>query len=444
MIDFYLGGDVSKGYCDFIFLSKNKQELEHHFQLDDTAEGHKILTDRIAVFFSENPDATLHIGFESTGGYENNWINLFQKLRSNFNLKVARLNSLGVCHNHRADLKRNVTDKISARNIAEYLISHEEKVYYNQDLKYVGARRFYRYIERLTKQNTQLLNDLEKEVYGTNPELLRYWGDDLPNWLLSVINRFPTAGELAKAGVDGFKGIKYMPREKGKELIKNAEKSVASANSTFDGIKVKSLSAQIMQKRAEIKELKKQLEILYPLSDVEILTSIPGIAQYTAYGLIFEIDGIERFKKDKNLCSYWGIHPVFKKSGDGNWGYRMSKQGRSRARRLLFLTAMNATQNDDMFKMLYGRYVKNGKNRTQALCIIMHKIVRIVYAMLKNKTKYSPTINLIRTIKNQHNQQNQLNQKRNEMAKTRRLQVYDEGAPISARQKKMRERLRVE
>ena len=37
---FFLGGDVSKGYADWVILSEKKQAVLENFQLDDTYDGH--------------------------------------------------------------------------------------------------------------------------------------------------------------------------------------------------------------------------------------------------------------------------------------------------------------------------------------------------------------------------------------------------------------------
>jgi len=42
-MNYYLGGDVSKGYCDFVILDKNKKIIEEGFQLDDTKESQIII-----------------------------------------------------------------------------------------------------------------------------------------------------------------------------------------------------------------------------------------------------------------------------------------------------------------------------------------------------------------------------------------------------------------
>lgn len=440
MKEYYLGGDVSKGYSDFLIMDKSERIVEEGFQLDDTPKGHKILTKKLATFFKENPQATLHVGFESTGGYENNWMKLFMKLSGDYNVKVARLNPVGVNHHHKASLKRNITDPISAKNIAEYLIAYPSKVAYNvydQEKLYNEGRSLYGHIEMLTKQNTQLLNQLESELYKGNSSLMCYWKDDTPQWLMSVIKNWPTATDLSEVSVELISRIPYVTKERARELKKNARECVSSDVSPITGLTIKSLATQIIQKREAIEKLKKALYKLLPLPEAETLKSLPGIGDFSAYGLLLEISGIERFASDKKLCSYFGIHPVYKMSGDGIMGYHMSKQGRKRPRRLLYMVAMNAVQRDPMLKGLYEGYVKAGREKTDALCIIMHKLVRIIYAMLTHKRRYDPLINKAHRDRYYQNEKKINSQK---VPKSRRFQDHDRLAPISRRQSKKRQK----
>ena len=132
MKSFYLGIDVSKGYADFVIINQQKQPVVKSFQLDDTFDGHSRLHEIVSRFLTDHPQAVMCAAVESTGGYENNWYNTLIRLHASLNIKTARLNPLGVMHNSKADLKKNTTDKISAQNIAEYLIAHSEKVVYQQ------------------------------------------------------------------------------------------------------------------------------------------------------------------------------------------------------------------------------------------------------------------------------------------------------------------------
>jgi transposase len=105
MEQYYLGGDVSKGYSDFVILNSQKQRVEENFQLDDTIAGHSLLYNRLLSFFEEHSGAELCAAVESTGGYENNWYNALRKFQSSLNIKTARLNPAGVCRNNEAGLK---------------------------------------------------------------------------------------------------------------------------------------------------------------------------------------------------------------------------------------------------------------------------------------------------------------------------------------------------
>lgn len=126
----FLGVDVSKGYADFILLDKGKNTLESVFQLDDTKEGHTSLETLLKSFISKHRVTQLYCGVESTGGFENNWYGAISALGGYMPVKVTRLNPSGVKSNTQATLKRNVTDALSARYVAEYLIAHPQKVDY--------------------------------------------------------------------------------------------------------------------------------------------------------------------------------------------------------------------------------------------------------------------------------------------------------------------------
>ena len=121
MSNYYLGIDVSKGYADFIMINQKKQVVEPNFQLDDTFDGHNKLFMFLDHFCQNYQDATIFAAVESTGGYENNWFHSIHQFQQHFNLKLARLNPKGVNHHSKAGLNRIITDKLSAKNIAEYL-----------------------------------------------------------------------------------------------------------------------------------------------------------------------------------------------------------------------------------------------------------------------------------------------------------------------------------
>ena len=47
-------------------------------------------------------------------------------------------------------------------------------------------------------------------------------------------------------------------------------------------------------------------------SEVELLKTFKGIGDYSAIGLMLEIQAVERFATAKKLASFFGLHPIFK------------------------------------------------------------------------------------------------------------------------------------
>jgi len=137
----HLGIDVSKGYADLCLLGPGMEPLEKSFQLDDTRNGHDALRQILEKNITDRSLKEVRCAVESTGGYENNWYASLVTLSSELPVKVARLNPLGVLHNAKAGLSRNVTDQLSARYIAQYPVSHADKVDYTGQNGYYGSFR---------------------------------------------------------------------------------------------------------------------------------------------------------------------------------------------------------------------------------------------------------------------------------------------------------------
>ncbi|MBT8372513.1 MAG: transposase [Deltaproteobacteria bacterium] len=432
MNQYFLGIDASKGYSDFVMLDAKKQPVIENFQLDDTFEGHSRLYDFLRRFNQDYPQATIYAAVESTGGYENNWFQSLLKFQGSLPIKTAHLNPLGVSHNSKADLKRNVTDKISAQNVAEYLIAHPEKVSYQHQDSLASLRKQWGFISMLTKQSTQLLNQLESLVYNANPEILTYCKDGTPQWVLKLLTRYPTALRLSKAKVKSIARIPYVKAERAKQLVAMAKKSVASASDKVTEQLIVATVKQIVHQKNIIKTQTKILADECQIPEVALLKTFIGISDYSAIGLMLQIQSVERFLTSKKISSFFGIHPEYKKSGDGSYKFRMSKKGRKEGRRILFIVAMSAIQSNPLIRDVYQQAVERGMEKMAAMGLCMHKILRILYGMLKHNKAFDPQIDL----KNRHKKPSR--QSKVGKDKDRRYQDFDSNAPISRRQKMKR------
>jgi len=427
----YLGIDVSKGYADFALIDEQKQPIVKNFQLDDTPDGHIRLGDFIRELFKQHPDLTVVATAESTGGYKNNWLDCLKKLQRCYAIKVARLNPKGVHHHHKAKLNRAITDAISARLVAEYTLSHQEIIQFDQPDETYSLRKQWTLIKLLSKQKTQLLNQLDNLVYQANPELMIYCRSSWPAWLLELLRSYPTAKELAQANIEQLTKIPYVNTDKARKILHQARQSVASATDPVSGDMVKTIIEEIIHKEKLITTCKKSLIENCSLPDVELLASIIGIGKFSAVGLIIEIGTWLRFASAAKMAAFFGLHPILRQSGDKTWVARMSKQGSSEVRALLFMCAMVAIRHNPVIKDLYAHSLAKGKSKMSAIGICMHKLLRIIYGVLKSGKAFDPAID-------QANKTRRPDQRKPIRQEIRHFQPVNDNAPVSARQNKKR------
>jgi transposase len=427
----FLGIDVSKGYADFALLNEQKQPLIKSFQLDDTPDGHSKLGEFIRELLKNNPEMMLLAAVESTGGYENNWLTCLKKMQRCYSIKIARLNPKGVHHYFEAKLNRTITDSLSARMIAEYMISHWETVHFDQLDEMYSLRKQWTLIRMLSKQKTQLLNNLNNLVYQANPELLMYCRAHWPDWLLNLLKHFPTAKELSAASINQLVEISYVTKDKAEKIKLRAQQSVASATDEVSRNMIRTVIEELIHKQQLIESCKKQMIETCSILDVDLVSSIPGIGKYSAVGLIIEIGTWLRFRTVKQLAAFFGLHPILKQSGDKIWIVRMSKQGSAEVRAILFMATLVAIRHNPVIRELYARSLAKGKCKMSAIGICMHKLLRIVYGVLKSGKPFDANVD-------HANRSKKPVQEKSAPPASRRFQPMDENAPVSARQNKKR------
>lgn len=438
IFNFYLGGDVSKGYCDFIIINSEKDSVEPNFQLDDNHSGHKNLEKILVNFFKKNPDAQIYAGLESTGGYENNWFALLKKLgQKGMKISVARVNPKGTNHNSQAELNRVITDKVSAQNIAEYLINHKKKIIYDKEDLFFSVRKQWKFIRMLVKQKTQLYNQLNSLLYNANPELLVYCEHGYPQWLLKVLMKYPTARHLSRAKKSSLEAIPYLTGQRAKELIINAKDSTASSTDDATARVMKESIEQIIHMKKMVNYQVDAVAKYFPMKDeVELLKTFTGISDYSAMGLLMNICSVKNFGSTKEIAAQFGLNPAWKKSGDGAYGMHMSKQGKAEVRHLLYNITTCAIVHNPLIKEIYAHHLSKGKKKMSAIGACMHKVLRIVYGMLKNNEEFNPEKD--RTLR----ERSFTNKTKSaESNKSRRYQPLNDKAPISRRQAKKRKEI---
>jgi transposase len=437
----YLGIDVSKGYADFLLLDNESRVMEEGFQLHDNKEGRQKLKELIVNWQKQGLEQ-LYCGVESTGGYENNWYGYLKGLSKENKVFVCRINPRGIKAVSDASLKRTITDGVSAENIASYLIKFPQKLDYGSvaiagNDAFKEGRQHYTYIKMLIKQKVQLNNQFERLLYQHFSEILVYCRHGVPAWLLNMLAKYPTAKAVQKAGVARLLAINNINEEKADAIINKAKESTQDV-STHIGHIIMVTAKEILHKVLLIKQEKQYMEEMYKDSpEVILISSIPGVGIDSAVTIALEIENVGRFETAKKLASFFGVHPTYKQSGDGMWGNYMSKKGRGEIRGSLYMASLAAIRYNPLLKQIYARFRTKGMKHYQAMGVIMHKLLRIIYGMLKNKTQFNAAIdeqNKKKSAEKQEQNEQKL-KKENKVSKQKkhRFQETTIQAPISRR-----------
>lgn len=392
----FLGLDISKGYADLFIIRPDKIPVEPAFRLYDVADGHKKLEQLIAKWLHEEKFDTLYCGVESTGGYENNWVNHLYNLSKSNPLKVARLNAKGVKSLGDAALTRTITDSVSAANIATYLVDFRHKIkwldYEQSPQSYRDGRRHNTFIRMLKKQRVQLSNQLEKLLYQELSPLMCYCRHGAPDWLLLLLQKYPTIAAINKAGINGLSKIKGVTQDKATAILNKTQLTTTGTSAHISSV-IKSTITQILSLDLVIEQEKKKLIAIYKEdTQVKLLMSISGIGIQSAVEIIIEIEDVGRFESAKKLSAYFGLHPAFKQSGDGKWGNHMSKKGRAEIRAVLFMSSLTAIRYSELFKNIYANARAKGKSHFNAMGIVMHKLLRVIFGILKHGKEFSSEV----------------------------------------------------
>ena len=174
------------------------------------------------------------------------------------------------------------------KNVAEYLISHPEKVVYQVEDQLASLRKQFSFIQLLTKQRTQLLNQLESLLYLCHPELLVFCKDGLRQWVLKLLIKYPTAKKLSKSKANCVANIPYVSLDRAQELIDQAKKSVASQGDLITENLVTHYAKQILQLSETIDGQAKLMASHFDNPEIARLKTFLGISDYSAIGVCQE------------------------------------------------------------------------------------------------------------------------------------------------------------
>jgi len=118
----------------------------------------------------------------------------------------------------------------------------------------------------------------------------------------------------------------------------------------------------------------------------ELLRSVPGVGDVVARTLIADLPELGRLDR-KQIAALVGIAPINRDSGKMR-GKRTTWGGRAKVRSVLYMAALVASRHNPVLAAFYRRLVAAGKPKKLALTAVMRKLLTILNAMVRNKTRW--------------------------------------------------------
>ena len=149
------------------------------------------------------------------------------------------------------------------------------------------------------------------------------------------------------------------------------------------------IDEQIAQVKNQIKDHLKHFPHLK--REVDLLKSIPGIGDLTAWRLLAEIGLIARFADIRQVVAFVGLDPTRHESGRSlRGGQHISRTGRASLRSALFMPALTAQRHNPVLYAFAQRLEANGKLPKQIVVAVMRKLLHLAYGILKSGHPFDP------------------------------------------------------
>jgi transposase len=121
----------------------------------------------------------------------------------------------------------------------------------------------------------------------------------------------------------------------------------------------------------------------------DLLRSVPGIGPVSARTLLAELPELGSLNR-KKIAALVGVAPLNRDSGTLQ-GTRSCWGGRARIRQVLYMAALTAVRRNPIIRATYAALRARGKKHKVALVACMRKLLTILTAMVRDRSRWSPT-----------------------------------------------------
>ncbi len=336
------------------------------------------------------------VGMEPTGHY---WKNLSNWLKEQ-KIEVVTVNPHLVKRNkENRDNTQSKSDKKDALVIADMVKNGYYSFISPSSESFEKLRVLISNRDVIVKRLVSSANQIHRWVDIVFPELRQVFKDITCKGAIATLRLFPTPIEIASLEpLDVMRGWKsLMKRQSGPKkakLLIQLSKSSIGTRQALDAYKFH-LEQLLEEYDLTIKQLdrvEQQIkEALNKIPFAKKLLMIKGISEISLAGILGEAGDLSGFSHGNSLLRHAGLHLAEASSGKWKGQIVLSKRGRSRLRRFLYLATMSLVMNNPEFKAIHAHNVKVKKmKKMKSIMKLVGKLARIFVGIAKRNEDYSP------------------------------------------------------
>jgi transposase len=294
-------------------------------EITNSESGLKTLYSKLKKQYKKDIDNIVFV-YESTGSYST----YLEQFSESKHIKCFKVGAYQSSSFSKVVKNRSKTDIVDARMLSNmHTIANDEDIKIpSRDVKAHQIRSYIKYYQSLVKEEIRSKNYLEAATFNLEDKFV----------------------------------LKQVERK-----IKNIQKEQVA----------------IISKTMKIINSNEKYKKAY-----ENITSIKGIGEKSGIVLLYLFLRYPKASR-QHITALCGLDPIQRTSGTSvQHKERISKQGLSLVRAILFMPTMAAIQHNQEMKLIYDRLVDKGKPKPLAQIAVMRKIILLAHALYKNNERY--------------------------------------------------------
>lgn len=383
----YVGIDIAKNTHWASAMNSDGEILLEPFSFQNNNEGFQKFISKLSSFDKQK----MLIGLESTAHYGENIISyLF-----NLDYKIGIINPIQTSNLRKSNIRKTKNDKVDTFIIIKSLTLNNYNLVTTRDINNIKLKGLSRSRHNLIVMRSRSKIQLASFIDQLFPELNKFFKGNLHlNVSYQLLKEYSSPKDISSLHLTKLSNILHdnshgrYNKEDAIRLRELAKNSVGIDNPTLS-LQIKQAILQIELYTEQIEEVEKLSKQILDEMDSKLLT-IHGISYNQATVIHGFIGDINRFNKSCQLLAYAGLDPSIYQSGNFEArSTRMSKRGNSLLRYNLVYAAHNLVLHNRTFKEYYDLKRSQGKTHYCALGHCAHKLVRVIFKMLKSNVDFN-------------------------------------------------------